>query len=46
VARLFREETNPIVVLKWNQIFQAVENVTDACEDLANVVEGVVLEHA
>ncbi len=46
VARLFREETNPIVVLKWNQIFQALENVTDACEDLANVIEGVVLEHA
>lgn len=46
VAKLFREETNAIVVFKWNQIFQALENVTDACEDLANVVEGVVLEHA
>ena len=46
VAKLFREETNAIVVFKWNQIFQALENVTDACEDLANVIEGVVLEHA
>ena len=46
MAKLFREETNAIVVFKWNQIFQALENVTDACEDLANVVEGVVLEHA
>jgi len=46
VARLFREESNPIVVLKWHQIYQALENVTDACEDVANVIEGVVLEHA
>ena len=46
VARLFREESNPIIVLKWNQIYQALENVTDACEDVANVIEGVVLEHA
>jgi predicted phosphate transport protein (TIGR00153 family) len=46
VAKLFREETNPIMVMKWNQIFQALENVTDACEDVANVIEGVVLEHA
>ena len=46
VARLFREESNPIEVLKWHQIFQALENVTDACEDVANVIEGIVLEHA
>jgi len=46
VARLFREESNAIVVLKWHEIFQALENVTDACEDVANVIEGVVLEHA
>ena len=46
VAKLFREETNPIMVMKWNQIYQALENVTDACEDVANVIEGIVLEHA
>ena len=46
VARLFREEKDPITVLKWHQIYQALENVTDACEDVANVIEGVVLEHA
>jgi predicted phosphate transport protein (TIGR00153 family) len=46
VARLFREETNPIMVMKWHYIYQALENVTDACEDVANVIEGIVLEHA
>jgi uncharacterized protein len=45
VARLFREEKDPIVVIKWNQIFQSLENVTDACEDVANVIEGIVLEN-
>lgn len=46
VATLFKEEKDAILVLKWQQIFQALENVTDACEDVANVIEGVVLEHA
>jgi len=46
VARLFREERDPIAVLKWNELYQALENVTDACEDVANVIEGIVLEHA
>ena len=46
VAKLFREESNPIMVMKWHQVFQSLENVTDACEDVANVIEGVVLEHA
>ena len=46
VARLFRDERDPIAVLKWHEIYQALENVTDACEDVANVIEGIVLEHA
>lgn len=46
VAHLFKEEKDAITVLKWQQIYQALENVTDACEDVANVIEGVVLEHA
>lgn len=46
VASLFREERDPIAVIKWNELYQALENVTDACEDVANVIEGIVLEHA
>ena len=45
VARLFREESNAVLVLKWHEIYQALENVTDACEDVANVIEGIVLEN-
>jgi predicted phosphate transport protein (TIGR00153 family) len=45
VARLFREESDAVLVLKWHEIYQALENVTDACEDVANVIEGIVLEN-
>jgi len=45
VARLFKEEKDPISLIKWREIFEGVESATDACEDVANVVEGIVLDH-
>ncbi len=33
-------------VMKWREIYDYLENATDACEDLANVLEGIVLEYA
>ncbi len=46
VARLFREETNPIMIIKWKEVYENLESATDRCEDVANIIEGVVLEHA
>lgn len=46
VARLFREEKDPITVIKWKEIYEMLETATDKCEDVANILEGVVLEHA
>jgi predicted phosphate transport protein (TIGR00153 family) len=46
VARLFKEEKDPIVVIKWKEIYENLENGTDRCEDVANIIEGVILEHA
>ena len=46
VARLFKEERDPIVVIKWKEIYENLESATDRCEDVANIIEGVVLEHA
>jgi predicted phosphate transport protein (TIGR00153 family) len=46
VAKLFREERDPILVIKWKEILENLENATDRCEDVANIIEGVVLEHA
>jgi predicted phosphate transport protein (TIGR00153 family) len=45
VARLFREEKDPIEIIKWKEIYESLENATDRCEDVANILEGVVLEH-
>jgi predicted phosphate transport protein (TIGR00153 family) len=45
LADLFRGASDPLLVLKWKEIYEALENATDRCEDVANVIEGVVLEH-
>ena len=45
VAKLFKEERDAITVIKWKEIYENLENATDRCEDVANIIEGVVLEH-
>jgi predicted phosphate transport protein (TIGR00153 family) len=46
LARLFREEKDPISVIKWKEIYETLESATDRCEDVANIIEGVVLENS
>ena len=46
VAKLFKEETDAIEILKWKEIYEDVETAIDRCEDVADVIEGVVLENA
>ena len=46
LARLFREEQNPITIMKWKEIYELLESATDRCEDVANIIEGVVLENS
>ncbi|HEY1813370.1 MAG TPA: DUF47 family protein [Kofleriaceae bacterium] len=45
VARLFKEERDPIMIIKWKEIYENLENASDRCEDVANIIEGVILEH-
>ena len=45
VRDLFDNETDPITVIKWKELLDMLEMVTDACEDVANVIEGVVVKH-
>ena len=45
LARLFNERTDPLEVMKWRDIFEALETATDRAEDVANIIEGIVLEH-
>ena len=45
VRRLFEEERDPITIMKWKEILDFLEEATDRCEDVANVLEGVVVKH-
>jgi predicted phosphate transport protein (TIGR00153 family) len=46
LRRLFEEERDPVVIIKWKEILDFLEAATDRCEDVANVLEGVVVKHA
>jgi uncharacterized protein len=46
IAGLFRAGNDPLAVMKWRDIFESLESAADNCEDVANVIEGVVLEYA
>lgn len=44
LGRLFKEGSDPLTVIKWNEIFQNLEKAVDRCEDAADVIRGVVIE--
>ncbi len=46
VAALFRDEQDIKMLIKWKEIYDFLETATDRCEDVANIIEGIVLEHA
>lgn len=46
LAALFDEQSDPIEVIKWKEIYETMEIVTDRCEDVANVIEGIILKMA
>jgi predicted phosphate transport protein (TIGR00153 family) len=46
MSKLFREEADVRQLIKHKAIFELLETATDKCQDVANVIEGVVLENA
>lgn len=46
IAHLFENETNPIEVIKWKELYEHLETAIDKCEDAVNVVEAVCLKNA
>lgn len=44
LVRLFKEEPNAVLVIKWKEIFERLEKATDRCEEVANIIQGVVIE--
>lgn len=46
LAHLFKSGVDALTVMKWKEILDLIETATDRAEDVANVIEGVVLEHS
>lgn len=46
IAKLFRDEPDTRQLIKFKEIYELLETVTDRCEDVANVIEGIVLDYA
>lgn len=46
MSRLFREETDVRELIKLKAIYELLESISDKCEDVANLIEGVVLENS
>ena len=44
VAQLFAHGIDPMVVIRWKDIFETLEEAVDACERVANVLEGITLK--
>ena len=45
VSQLFDDEHDPLTVMKWKEALDFLEDATDRCEDVANVLEGVMVKH-
>lgn len=45
MARLFREEGDVFELIKWKEILEYLEGATDRCEDVSDIIEGLVLEN-
>jgi uncharacterized protein len=46
LAELFRDSKDIAYIIKWREIYEYLENATDRCEDVANVLEGVALKYS
>ncbi len=46
VRELFHQPNDPILVIAWSRIYETMESVTDKCEDIADVLRGLVIKHA
>ena len=45
LSKLFREEKDPIELIKWKHLYEQIEDSLDSCENVANILEGVVMKY-
>lgn len=45
IGELFRNSTDAVTLIKLKELYEIMENATDRCESVANIVEGIILKH-
>lgn len=45
LGRLFDEENDVKTLIKWKEVYENLEQATDVCEDVSNIIEGIILEN-
>lgn len=45
MGQLFKEANDPVTIIKWKEFYEILENATDRCESVANIIESIVLKH-
>lgn len=45
IAELFRSSADPLTVIKWKDIYEKLEAAVDRCENVANIIESVIIKH-
>jgi len=45
IGELFKDASDPIEVIRWKEVYEILENATDRCESVANIIESIVLKH-
>jgi hypothetical protein len=46
IAELFRNDNDPLTVIKWKAIYEKLEAAVDRCENVANIIESVIIKNA
>jgi predicted phosphate transport protein (TIGR00153 family) len=45
IGDLFKNSTDPVAIIKHKELYEILENATDRCESVANIIESIVLKH-
>lgn len=45
IKELFRNEKNPVILLKYKEVFEILEEISDACQTVANVFESIIMKN-
>ncbi len=45
IGDLFKNETDPMTVIKWKAIYEKLERAVDRCENVSNIIESIIIKH-